>query len=554
MSTLRLSATLNGETRQWALDVSPAGVGRSSRNALHLPDATVSKEHAELVRDGGEWRIRDLGSRNGTRVNGHEASGPTPLKPGDWVEVGHVMLRVAEDEPTSANISTSKGIGSKLRLRVTDVLQKPPASGGGDRQRLVHLLAEAGQLLVLPRPLRETCEEILKFVEKAVPASRLVILLRERPGAEPVQVAARRPRGGAAITNPAEPLALSQTIMGMVLNENTAVITSDAATDPRFMQQHSIIAQAIHSAMAVPLFDNERVLGILYVDSTHPSVNYGQDELELLTLLGNMAAVKLTNARLLEAEEARQRMAQELATATRIQTALLPPAPDNLPGWDCHARIETCYEVGGDLYDFHRRADGTLVVFVGDVSGKGMGAALLMSSILSSARVLYDESPNPLALVQRLNQVMHRGTDARSFVTVFVGFLDPESGLLRYVNAGHPEPHLVRPGRVRTLEATGIPVAMLPEFPWTMGEVVIEPGELLALFSDGIPEAQHGDAFYDFERTSATLQAAAAAERGVAGIADRLIADVDAFMAGVHRTDDVTLVLLRRTAAEVGTA
>jgi serine phosphatase RsbU (regulator of sigma subunit) len=537
--TLRLSANHNGENRTWAIDQSPAGVGRSSRNAIHLPDATVSKEHAELSRDGTRWRVRDLGSRNGTRVNGRDATDPTVLAPGDWIEVGHVMLRVAEEKPQATVLIDAQGVGSSLRLRVSDVLEKSQTTSS-DPQRLVRLLAEAGQLLVLPRPMRETCEEILRLVEKAVPASRLVVMLRERPDADLVQLAARH-RGGSVTA----PLALSRTMVSAVLDDNTALITGDAATDPRFMGQQSVIAQAIHSAMAVPLFDNERVLGLLYVDTTNPTVQYGQEQLELLTLLANMAAVKITNARLLEAEAARQRLAQELATATRIQLALLPMAPSDMPGWSCHARIETCYEVGGDLYDFQRRADGSRVVLVGDISGKGMGAALMMSSVLSSARVLYDTCDEPLALVQRLNAVMHRTTDGRNFVTLFIGYLDPETGRLRYVNAGHPEPHLLLGDRLRTLEATGIPVGMLADFPWTQGETVLEPGEMLALFSDGIPEAQHGTDFYEFERLALSLRQSRG-QGTLAAVADGVIADIDAFAEGEHRADDVTLVLLRR--------
>ena len=121
-----------------------------------------------------------------------------------------------------------------------------------------------------------------------------------------------------------------------------------------------------------------------------------------------------------------------------------------------------------------------------------MGAALLMSSTLSSARVLYDACAGPLQFVQRLNGIVHRVSDSRSFVTMFVGWLDPASGLLRYVNAGHPEPHLVSDGGLRTLEATGIPVGMMSSFAWSENEVVIADGETLAVFSDGIPEAQHG--------------------------------------------------------------
>ena len=113
------------------------------------------------------------------------------------------------------------------------------------------------------------------------------------------------------------------------------------------------------------------------------------------------------------------------------------------------------------------------------------------------------------------------------------------------MNAGHPEPHLVRDGRVRTLPATGIPVGMMPEFAWTEGETVLAPGELLALFSDGIPEAQRGLEFFDFERVAAALREAAA-ETELTRAADRVIARIDAFAAGEHRADDVTLVLLRR--------
>ena len=536
---LQLATQWNGEQRLWPLENSPIRLGRGSSNAVQLLDATVSKEHAEMLQADGRWSIRDLGSRNGTRVNGREATAPIAVAPGDRIEVGHVVLQVVEEgRSEKTSFTTSEHVGSSLRLNVRDVLERP-ASTEGTTARVLHLLAEAGQLLVLPRPLAETCETILGLVEKAVRASRLVVLMRDPISGGLSQVAARY-RGGRA----SEPLALSQSITRAVLAENTAVITGDAAHDPRFNAQHSIIAQAIHSAMAVPLFDNQSVLGILYVDSTDPGVLYGQSELELLTLLGNMAAVKITNARLLEAEQVRQRLAQELSTATRIQRGLLPDPPV-MAGWHCHARIETCHEVGGDLYDFHVREDGEVVVLVGDVSGKGMGAALLMSSTLSSARVLYDVCTGPLHLVRRLNAMLHRSTDARSFVTMFVGWLEPQSGRMRYVNAGHPEPHVLHEGSLRTLEATGIPVGMMHDFGWTEGETVLGRGELLALFSDGIPEAQHGDEFFDFERVATVLRAAEV-EPDLERAAERVIASIDEFAAGEHRADDVTLVLLRR--------
>jgi serine phosphatase RsbU (regulator of sigma subunit)/pSer/pThr/pTyr-binding forkhead associated (FHA) protein len=537
---LRFSVTLNGENQEWTLEKFPARLGRSSSNAIQLLDGTVSKEHAEIVGDGPRWMVRDLGSRNGTRVNGQDASSPLEIKPGDTLEIGHVLLRAVQDRPSNMQFIGGRGVDSSLKMKVADLLQAGPASASS-MSRVVNVLAEAGQLLVMPRPLRETCEEMLRLVEKAVPAERFVMLLAEGPDHVLTQIAART-RGASA----SEPMVLSQTIIRTVLEENTALVTSDASSDPRLAMGHSVIMQAIRSAMAVPLWDNQRVLGLLYADSTKLGVRYEREHLEVLTLLANMAAVKITNAHLLEAEQARQRMAQELATASRIQRDLLPGPARDVPGWTCEARLEPCFEVGGDLYDFHRREDGALVIAVGDISGKGMGAALLMSSIMTTARVLYDASPNPLALVKDLNRVMHRSTDGGRFATLFVGFLDTTTGALQYVNAGHPEPYLVLGDRVRALESTGIPVAMLPTFPWTMGEVTIDPGETLVVFSDGIPEAQKGDDFFDNERIEVALKALLGAGADLPAAAAGLIAKVDAFTAGEHRGDDVTLVMLRR--------
>ncbi len=535
---LQLTGMLNGERRTWMLDQSPITVGRSSKHSIHLPDATVSKDHAEFAQRGDQWTARDLGSRNGTRVNGVEASQPLPIREGDVVEVGKVMLRVMRESETAPQLSTAGGLSSSVRLRAQDILGRPRAPGGPDSGRLVHLLAEAGRVLVLPRPLAETCEAILEFVEKAIPSNRLVILLREREGEELVQVAARS-RGGSK-----QPLAMSRTIMDAVLNDCTSVVTGDALADERFRLQQSIMAQSVHSAMAVPLFDNQRVLGLMYADSTDVRVTFDQEQLEVFTLLGNMAAVKITNARLLEAEQARARILQELATATRIQRSLLLAAPP-VPGLQCHARLETCFEVGGDLYDFHLRPDGRLVFMVGDVSGKGMGAALLMSSVLSSSRVLYDACTDPAELVTRLNSVIHRSTEPGHFVTLFFGCLDPASGELHYVNAGHNPPMLVTAGGLRELEATGVPIAILPEFPYTASTIQIGRGELLAIFSDGIPEAVRDNEFFDNERLGQALLAQA----GTADLedaSDGVLGEVEAFLAGTPRSDDVTLVLLRR--------
>jgi sigma-B regulation protein RsbU (phosphoserine phosphatase) len=286
------------------------------------------------------------------------------------------------------------------------------------------------------------------------------------------------------------------------------------------------------------------VLGLMYADSTDMTVTFGQENLEIFTLLANMAAVKITNVRLLEAEQQRARMEQELATASRIQRSLLP-GPPTVAGLQCNARLETCFEVGGDLYDFHVRDDGRLVFMVGDVSGKGMGASLLMSSVLSSARVLYDICHDPVEFVGRLNAVVQQNTEAGHFVTLFFGCLDPATGLLDYVNAGHNAPMLVRDGSLVELEATGIPLAILPAFAYSAKSVTLGRGELLAVFSDGIPEAARDGEFFDNDRLGKSLVAQARTP-SLEAVGDTLLDEVETFLAGTPRGDDVTLVLLRR--------
>jgi serine phosphatase RsbU (regulator of sigma subunit) len=330
-----------------------------------------------------------------------------------------------------------------------------------------------------------------------------------------------------------------------VLEECTSVLTTDAASDPRFQNQQSIVLQSVHSAMAVPLFDNERVLGLIYVDSHDAGVAFGEEQLELLTLLANMAAVKITNARLLQTEQAHARMAHELATATQIQRGLLPVAPPEVPGYRFDAFLESCYEVGGDLYDFYHAGDGRLLFAVGDVTGKGMGAALLMSSFLSSLRVLYDACPDLAELARRLNVITYRSTDAVRYVTGVIVRLDPASGTLEVVNAGHPAPTLVLDGELRKLESGGVPFGILPDSDYAVETVCLRPGELLAVCSDGIPEARRGEEFFDDERLEALLRDARGTE-DLAALRSHIVSQVTAFVGDQPRGDDITLLLLRR--------
>jgi phosphoserine phosphatase RsbU/P len=539
---LFLSGSPAGQFTIWPLDRPRLTIGRSSRNELQITDSTVSKEHAEIIVDGPTVLIRDLGSRNGTRVNGADAREAVALKPGDQVEIGHVALAVSEERPQPPlAMDELAAPGSSHRIRLDQVIERR-ALGTGGAASLVRLLSQAGQLLVLPRPLKDTCDQILEIVAQAVPASRYVVLLREQPATPPVQVAARI-RAGAT----EKPLLLSRAILHTVLDECSSVMTADAAADQRFRAQESIVAQAVHSAMAVPLFDNEQALGLIYVDRQDLTGPFLQEQLEVLTLLANMAAVKIKNARLLEAEQAARDLAAQLETAVKIQRNLLPPRPPELAGWQFDAYLESCYAVGGDLFDYHRMPDGRLLFMIGDVSGKGLGAALVMTSFLAAARVLYGTCSSVAELATRLSAALNQNIDPGRFVTGVIACLDPRAGRLDYVNAGHPAPCLVVGGALRELEGGGVPFGVLPDVPYECNSVDVEPGAFIAVFSDGLPEAQRGREFFDEERVRAALREAAR-HPDLADARASVLARVDEFLGGEKRTDDLTLLLLRRAA------
>jgi phosphoserine phosphatase RsbU/P len=303
----------------------------------------------------------------------------------------------------------------------------------------------------------------------------------------------------------------------------------------------------VHSAMAVPLFDNHKVLGLVYVDSQDVGVAFTSQQLEVLTLFANMAAVKISNVRLLEVEQVRLRLAHELATAAQIQRRLLP-LPPKVEGWQVDAYLETCHEVGGDLYDYRFRPDGRLVFLVGDVSGKGMGAALLMSSFLASARVLYESCADAGELATRLGAIVHANGDPGSFVTGFLGCLDMDTGTLHYVNAGHPSAVLLCGHDVREIQSNGVPFGILPDFTYRTLTTEIPPGQMLAVFSDGIPEAQRGSEFFTEERLHEALAEASAAP-DLADVRCGVFARLDAFLGDSPHSDDITLLLIRRAAA-----
>jgi sigma-B regulation protein RsbU (phosphoserine phosphatase) len=498
----------------------------------------VSEDRIELA---------DTGSRNGTFVNGSRISGPVTVRGGDRIRLGSVEAGLSGVDlapPAEPAMHTIFSAAPALRTsaRMTwEAVSAAPDQAAAERL-LFRALTEAGQLLVRPRPLDEVFDSVLDLVTRTITARRVLLLLKERPDGEPV-VRAARPAGAGA----QERVMLSSTIVESVLTGRESLLVTDALEDPRFRAHESIVLSKVRSAMVAPLFDNEKVLGLIYADTDDPLVRYDPDQLRAFTMLANLIAVKITNTRLLEDQRVKERMEQEMATAAMIQRNLLPAVLPETPGYEVFARQDSCFEVAGDLYDACRFPDGSLCIVVGDVSGKGMGAALLMSHTMSALRLLYEEGVPPALLIDRVHRQVLRWSDSRSYLTLFLGRLDPESGRLDYVNAGHNPPLLfAEDGSVTPLGPTGMPVGLMDGAVFETATITIPPGGMLAVFSDGIPEARTEDEEFGDERLCEELRARRNLPLDEA--ADGVLDQVRLFMGDAPATDDITLFLLRRQA------
>jgi sigma-B regulation protein RsbU (phosphoserine phosphatase) len=347
-------------------------------------------------------------------------------------------------------------------------------------------------------------------------------------------------------TGGAADIVLSRTVVRRVLSEKVSLLIEESGLNASANLMQSIVAQGIRAAMAVPLVDEDKVVGLLYADTTEAAVRYTRDDLKAFTLLASVVGTALMHARFHAMEEEKRRLDTELDAARGILATLLPAHLPECDGYELCAHLDSCYEVGGDLYDFVTLPDGRLMVVAGDVSGKGLAAALLVSSIVPVLRTLVETESDVVDLVTRLNRHLWRTTDTMRFATLWLGILDPATGRLEYVNAGHNPPYLLDgAGKLETLESTAPPVGMLEDVPFEAAHVDLTPGSVLVLYSDGVSEAADAeDVFYGEGRFSKYLEGLVGRPAG--DVLARTLADLEDFRAGAAPDDDVTLVLVQR--------
>jgi sigma-B regulation protein RsbU (phosphoserine phosphatase) len=537
---LSLVGKVEREELRFVLEDGVHLVGRSDEAGLRLALPNISRHHAEITVKGGQIQVRDLGSRNGTHVNGARLEKMADVRLGDKLAFANVSFRVEGPAGPFSPDTSNAPVLSNAEIS-WDEARSVRGKERNLQSLLFRVLAKAGDLLTIPRAPEEMYEPILDLVETALlNPERIFVLLLEDGGTSPRKVASRiHGRGDDA-------LVLSSTMIHQVLTDKKSFLTSDPVDDGGPGGMMSMINQGIRSAIAVPLFDNEDVIGILYADDSRPDRTFIKDQLAAFTLLANTIAVALTHARYHDMEEEKRRQDAQLATASEILDEMLPAQMADLAGYDILASLESCFEVGGDLYDGQFLPDGRYAFLIGDVTGKGLGAALLVSHVLSLTRFMISEGWEPRALVTRLNQQIFACTDLVRFTTLFLGYLDPASGRITYVNAGHNPPYIVRSsGDIEQCDPTGLPVGMLEEVEYGSREITLAPRDMLAMFSDGIPETQRLD---DEEYGEDRFRDLLVRERGndLGALFEGLQKELSEFRGKAEVGDDVTLVTIRR--------
>jgi serine phosphatase RsbU (regulator of sigma subunit) len=513
---------------------------------------SVSRFHAQLVRDGENYLLEDLGSRNGSYINGRRAEGRVPLNDNDRVRICDTLFvyrTKAEGELAPAppraeeheNETTTTILSSIDASSSVDVLAKVNPEG---KLRAVLEISQAiGQTLDLDTIYPKVLDSLFTIFPQADRA--LILLLDAAERLVPKCVKHRR--------EDRDTVRFSKTIVRRAMGEQKAILSKDASSDERFALAESIADFRIRSVMCVPLLAGDRKpMGVIQIDTQSAHQQFDEDDLQILASVANQASTMLENARLHSEILKQERIRRELGFAKDVQAGFLPRRMPRVPGYDFWAYYEAAGQVGGDYYDFLTLPNGRQAIVLGDVSGKGVPAALLMAKATSDTKVALLTNPDsPAAAMGVLNNLICAASLEDKFITMALCVIDPATHCLTIVNAGHMSPMIRRAsGAIEEpahQEVSGLPAGVMEDFSYQAVEAPLAVGDCVVLFSDGISEAMNGkDEAYSIERIRSLLHSVP-----VSGgqFGELLIKDVRQHMGDRPQSDDISLVVFTRSAS-----
>jgi phosphoserine phosphatase RsbU/P len=533
----------NGTRRETQITTFPFRIGRQAGNELTLRDSRISRQQAQIMTDNGNFVLEDMGSRHGTFVNGERVL-RHELKPKDRIDFG------MQDSYKLIYVGDSATIEE-----LVEKVEAPPPTETGSRG-LYHLgvLLEVARTLGTGLSLEDVLSNVVDAAIQVTRTERGVLLLADPSGEMQTAVA----RDAQRTTLRPEQLQVSQSVVKRVASTRRELVVSDTGAETAMSAQESVARLELHTIVAIPIDKlpvietldatistrQGELIGVLYLDSHTSSTAFTDLDRQVLRTLAHEAATVVENARLFAAARAKARLDHEIEIASQIQRHLLPKTLPNLPNVAVAGATLSCHSVGGDCFDVIELGGGRHGFFVGDVAGKGISAALLATLLQG---VFFTTAAMDISLpgvFSRVNTYLCERSAEERYATVFYGVLD-KMGRFEYVNAGHVPPLLRRKsGALEALGSANFPVGMFAEAEYQSARVILDPGDSLVIYTDGVSEATniHNELFEE-SRLRQTIETFTGQD--VNELAQSIRDAVKTFTQGAAQSDDITVLTIQ---------
>lgn len=547
--------------REFPLAEDDCIIGRGAGSQVYVPDMHVSRQHARIRKKANAWYLEDLGSNNGTYVNGRRVQS-VRLRHQDEIGIARAILRVSlpdEAGPVAhigdTRVSLVDLNNTQIFVSSVDLDSAPSASPSRSpfevERELFRLRRKVQAITAILESAANTNEPtalleafVAQLLEIFPQADAVSVLVHdERTQQLRLQAQLRRSTdevyGGE--------LEVPGTLISHVVKGGRGVLLRESGTDLRanLPAAGAKAPRVTGSRMGAPIQARGIRFGLVYVEADRAGVAFRQEDVDLLTTIAGQAGLAIYTARMHQQILLKERLETDLRLARQIQRSLLPSEPPRVPGLLFAVHYEPAFDIGGDFYDFIWLDPGNLAIVIGDVAGKAMSGALYMARLSSELRSLAAYERTPGRLLGRVNRGLASMGEDGMFATLIYAVYDLSRKVLLFANAGHTTPLLRRDGRVFPVEfeaARIAPVGVLPELDVGEAELELAPGDMLVLTTDGILEARDPvGTEYGLEKLATVV---ANTDGGPRDVVRAILQDVDRHVAAGAQGDDMTIVTM----------
>lgn len=557
-------------------------LGRLPSCEIVLDDASVSRQHAQILEDDGIFLIEDLRSRNGTQVNRISIRGRTQLRDGDEIKVcDYTFQFLTKSTGPSVSVSTDSSFRSGFMPKIAPpaaiatidaesdnaeseddfpIPEEPNAnssilasmSAGTSEQGLrlnvrpevkLRAILEISSALGKVLKLNDTLPVILQSLFKIFPQADFGFLLLKDQVSGKLRLRASLSRRGDD-----DDVRVSMTVVRQAMETGQAILSADVSDDRRFESSVSIAEMQLRSLMCTPLMNtNQDPLGVLQLSTLDISQPFNSDDLDLLVSVGSQAAMAVENGTMHEALIRQRDLERDMEIAAQVQHGFLPSSSPSISGYEFANYYQAAQRIGGDYYDYIRLPNGKLAMVIGDVSGKGVPAALLMARLHASCRHHLFDALTAEAALNNLNTEMVNSSLGYRFITLAIAILDPLRNEMQLASAGHLPPIVRRDGRPSEFvghREGGMPLGVMPDVRYSSIIIPLAPNDLVMFYTDGITEATNPqNELYARERVKTLVDSGPVS---VVDLVSKLLDSVDHFRDGHYQRDDICVTAVRR--------